>query len=74
MNILGISAFRHDSGMDGVGEWATTSAWIGQEKTLTPLREIPFAPLASAVVFGLHLLHRLHSELRRIQSHGVGAV
>jgi carbamoyltransferase len=28
--------------MDGVGEWATTSAWLGEEKGLTPLWEIPF--------------------------------
>ena len=28
--------------MDGVGEWATTSAWLGDGRTLTPLWEIPF--------------------------------
>jgi carbamoyltransferase len=28
--------------MDGVGEWATTSAWIGEGNRLTPLWEIPF--------------------------------
>lgn len=28
--------------MDGVGEWATTSAWLGEGKRLTPLWEIPF--------------------------------
>ena len=28
--------------MDGVGEWATTSGWLGQGKDLTPLWEIPF--------------------------------
>lgn len=28
--------------MDGVGEWATTSAWIGRDNRLTPLWEIPF--------------------------------
>ncbi|MEE8126896.1 MAG: carbamoyltransferase [Nitrospirales bacterium] len=28
--------------MDGVGEWATTSAWIGRGNHLTPLWEIPF--------------------------------
>lgn len=28
--------------MDGVGEWATTSAWLGEGKSLTPLWEIPF--------------------------------
>ena len=28
--------------MDGVGEWATTSAWLGEGHTLTPLWDIPF--------------------------------
>lgn len=28
--------------MDGVGEWATTSAWVGRGNHLTPLWEIPF--------------------------------
>jgi carbamoyltransferase len=28
--------------MDGVGEWATTSAWLGQDNALTPLWDIPF--------------------------------
>jgi carbamoyltransferase len=28
--------------MDGVGEWATTSAWLGRGNQLTPLWEIPF--------------------------------
>lgn len=28
--------------MDGVGEWATTSAWLGENSALNPLWEIPF--------------------------------
>ena len=28
--------------MDGVGEWATTSAWLGKAHGVTPLWEIPF--------------------------------
>ena len=28
--------------MDGVGEWATTSAWLGEERSLQPLWELPF--------------------------------
>src|SRR5262249_54500179 len=38
------SPFEHAAvfGMDGVGEWATTSAWIGEGNLLTPLWEIPF--------------------------------
>jgi len=28
--------------LDGVGEWATTTAWLGEGRTLTPLWEIDF--------------------------------
>jgi carbamoyltransferase len=28
--------------LDGVGEWATTSAWLGHDHQLTPLWDIPF--------------------------------
>jgi carbamoyltransferase len=28
--------------MDGVGEWATTSAWLGRDREITPLWEITF--------------------------------
>lgn len=28
--------------MDGVGEWATTSAWLGEANRVTPLWDIPF--------------------------------
>ena len=28
--------------MDGVGEWATTSAWLGEGRSLKPLWELPF--------------------------------
>jgi carbamoyltransferase len=28
--------------MDGVGEWATTSSWVGRGNRLTPVWEIPF--------------------------------
>ncbi|MCP4210983.1 MAG: hypothetical protein GY764_05835, partial [Halieaceae bacterium] len=28
--------------LDGVGEWATTTAWLGEGKTLTPLWELDF--------------------------------
>ena len=28
--------------LDGVGEWATTSAWVGKDNALTSLWEIPF--------------------------------
>ncbi len=28
--------------LDGVGEWATTTAWVGRDNTLTPLWELDF--------------------------------
>ena len=39
-----VSPFRRAAVLclDGVGEWATTSAWLGEENRLTPLWEIHF--------------------------------
>ncbi|HZN04218.1 MAG TPA: carbamoyltransferase [Candidatus Polarisedimenticolia bacterium] len=39
-----VSPFRRAAVLclDGVGEWATTSAWLGEEHRLTPLWEIHF--------------------------------
>ena len=36
--------------MDGVGEWATTSAWQGQAGELTPLWDLPF-PLSLGLLY-----------------------
>jgi len=38
------SPFQHAAVLclDGVGEWATTTAWIGKDNTLTPLWELDF--------------------------------
>ena len=48
--------------MDGVGEWATTSAWLGQDNQLTPLWDIPFPAFAWPAVLGVYLLHRLQGQ------------
>ena len=40
--------------MDGVGEWATTSAWIGKGNKIKPLWEISFPH--SLGLFIQHLL------------------
>ena len=48
--------------MDGVGEWATTSAWIGNDNQLKPLWDINFPHslglLYSAFIYycGLNLI------------------
>ena len=39
--------------MDGVGEWATTSAWIGKNNKINPLWEISFP---HSLVCFIHLL------------------
>ena len=47
--------------MDGVGEWATTSAWIGKKNEIIPLWEISFPHsiglLYSAFTYYLSLIH-----------------
>ena len=53
--------------MDGVGEWATTSAWLGQGNELTPLWDIAFP-------HSLGLLHGLQGELGGVQGDGPGAL
>ncbi len=60
--------------MDGVGEWATTSAAIGKGNNLEVQKEIHFPAFAGPAVFGLHLLHRVQGQLRGIQGHGARAV
>ena len=60
--------------MDGVGEWATTSAAIGRGNELEILQGNPFPAFARAALFRLHLLHRLQGQFRRIQGDGPGAL
>ena len=56
--------------MDGVGEWCTTSAAIGSRDTIEIKKEIRFPALARAPLFGLHVLHGLQGQFRRIQGDG----
>ena len=58
--------------MDGVGEWATTSAALGSGNRLEVIKELPFPPFPRAPLFRLHQFHRLPSQFRRIQGHGAG--
>ena len=48
---------------DGVGEWATSSVWLGDESTLTPQWEIQF-PIPRSPLLGLYLLHGLQGQFR----------
>ena len=52
--------------MDGVGEWATTSAWLGEGNALTPLWEIPVPPFPGTALFSLHLLHWVQGQFWRV--------
>src|SRR5688572_11127060 len=42
--------------MDGVGEWATTTAWMGEGNRLTPLWEIPF-PHSIGLLYSAFTFH-----------------
>ena len=50
--------------LDGVGEWATTSAWLGRGHSLEPLWEIDFPHSLGLLYSAFTLLHRLQSQLR----------
>ena len=45
--------------MDGVGEWATTSAAMGSGKNLRGVPGDPLPAFTRPALFGVHLLHRL---------------
>ena len=60
--------------MDGVGEWATTSAAVGSGNRLEVQKEIHFPHSLGLLVLGVHLLHRLQGQFRRVQGDGPGAL
>ena len=60
--------------MDGVGEWATTSAAIGDGNKLEIVKEIHFPHSLGLLYSAVHLLHRLQGQLRRIQGDGARAL
>ena len=59
--------------MDGVGGWATSSRRRQRQPTEVR-REMHFPHSLGLLVFGVHLLHRVQGEFRRIQGDGVGAL
>ncbi len=60
--------------LDGVGEWATTTAWLGRGNELDAAVGDRLPALARAAVLGVHVLHRLQGELRRVQADGTRAL
>jgi len=60
--------------MDGVGEWATTSAAMGEGKPPGNLPGDSLSALAGAALFGTDLLHRLQGQFRRVQGDGARAL
>ena len=60
--------------MDGVGEWATTTLATGSRQFARDREGNSFPAFARAAVLGVHLLHRLQGQLRRIQSDGPRAL
>ena len=44
--------------MDGVGEWTTTSAGLGEDNAIKIHREIHFPAFARPALLGVHLLSR----------------
>ena len=60
--------------MDGVGEWATSSIGVGRGSDARLLSRDAVSALARPAVLGVHLLHRLQGELRRVQGDGARAV
>ena len=60
--------------MDGVGEWATTSVWQGERQPPGTAVGNPFSAFARPAVLGVHVLHRLQGEFRRVQTDGARTV
>ena len=60
--------------MDGVGEWATASIGVGTRQRHRDPRRAALARLARPALLGVHLLHRLQGQLRRVQGDGPRAV
>ncbi|MEZ5597575.1 MAG: carbamoyltransferase N-terminal domain-containing protein [Pseudomonadales bacterium] len=59
--------------LDGVGEWATSSVWLGDGNTLTPKWKL-ISPFAGPAVLRVHLFHRLQGQFRRVQADGSGTL
>ena len=60
--------------LDGVGEWATASWGYGRGNRIQLATGNALSALAGPALLGVHLLHGLHGQLRRIQADGPGAL
>ena len=60
--------------LDGVGEWATGSIAVGRGNRIEMLQGAALPALARPALLGVHLLHRLQGQQRRVQADGPGAV
>ncbi len=60
--------------MDGVGEWATTLGRHRARQRSDDHQGNPFPAFARPALFGLHLLHRLQGQFRRVQGDGARAL
>ena len=60
--------------LDGVGEWATASFGIGRGNQIELHARAALPALARPALLGVHLLHRLQGELRRVQADGPRAL
>ena len=56
--------------MDGVGEWCTTSVGGRARQRADDRQGAAFPAFARAALFGVHLLHRLQGQFRRVQADG----
>ncbi len=52
--------------LDGVGEWATSSVWLGQRQQHKRTMGDRLSALPRTALLRVHLLHRLQGQLRRI--------
>ena len=60
--------------LDGVGEWSTTTVGVGEGGRLRADRGDALPALARPALLGVHLLHRLSRQLRRVQADGSRAL
>ena len=60
--------------VDGVGEWATTTIGHGRGQGHHDSPRAGVSALGRAAVLGVHLLHGLQGQQRRVQADGPGAV
>ena len=59
--------------MDGVGEWATASIGVGAGNDIADPQRAALARFARPALLGVHLLHRVQGQLRRVQGDGARA-